>query len=389
MDLNKCKKIIFGRTMTMAFSGHQCPNLIWKDGFCRRHHPEEVFLRREESYEKKIRGSKRRIGMRQNISISSELISEQKEEIRVLLEKLKKAEVSAREGRKIRKKLRRLGFRLRDFVGKTGITREERKKGIIRTAVEKERRKKLKISDTEKAKFRSIRKSLKTPLMTKKEEERIKGIRELKYPSKPLQIKIIKHAIMLAQHKYDTPSKIADILVDSFVGLSRSEATKFAKVALRSYKQHPLIEHAGMIEENPSSRKRTFLINSFVKKIVERIIQGNLDTGISNVRTVGTHIRGWDNLGSVEKDWIVRKAKDSLNYFYPTSTLANPPHGKVIYDKILSIEAEKGSRSNFPHEQFRHDFKGSSEAKVIGLEDGSLLVKSTKGKRLWKELDYD
>lgn len=328
--------------------------------------------------------------MLENISISSELISEQKEEIRVLLEKLKKAEVSAREGRKIRKKLRRLGFRLRDFVGKTGITREERKKGIIRTAVEKERRKKLKISDTEKAKFRSIKKSLKTPFMTKKEEERIKGIRELKYPSRPLQIKIIKHAIMLAQHKYDTPSKIADILVDTFVGLPRSEATKFAKVALGSYKKHPLIEHAGMIKGNPKKMRESYF--NAQRIAIAMINWAKRKYGKdAEYMIFETHEATEGFLGEYQpiSPQFEKAVFEEVKRLFRSTKITNPPRGKVIYDKILSIEAEKGSRSNFPHEQFRHDFKGSSEAKVIGLEDGSLLVKSTKGKRLWKELDYD
>lgn len=53
-----------------------------------------------------------------------------------------------------------------------------------------------------------------------------------------------------------------------------------------------------------------------------------------------------------------------------------------IYDEITAIEAIKGDSSLWPGEHFRHDF--DSEAKVLGLKDGSILIISTKGKKLWK-----
>ena len=328
--------------------------------------------------------------MLENISISSGLISEQKEEIRVLLEKLKKAEVSAQEGRKIRKKLRRLGFRLRDFVGKTGITREERKKGIIRIAVEKKERIRKGLKERRRllveSRERKERKKLGIP-----QEEISKAIRAPSYPSRYSEAKVIKHAIMLAQHKYDTPSKIADILVDTFVGLSRPEATKFAKVALGSYKKHPLIEHAEMIKENPKKIRESYFnaqrIAVAMVSWAKRKYGKDAEYMIFETHEV---IEGFlREYYPVMSDSFEEKVLEEARRLLRFPKTINPPHGKVIYDKILSIEAEKGSRSNFPHEQFRHDFKGSSEAKVIGLEDGSLLVKSTKGKRLWKELDYD
>lgn len=62
----------------------------------------------------------------------------------------------------------------------------------------------------------------------------------------------------------------------------------------------------------------------------------------------------------------------------------NPP--TRIYDRIHAIEAQKGKDSNFPGEDFRHDFKGG--ATIEGMPDGSLRVKSKTGKRLWKEFNY-
>lgn len=61
---------------------------------------------------------------------------------------------------------------------------------------------------------------------------------------------------------------------------------------------------------------------------------------------------------------------------------------KVVYDKVLAIEARKGRKSNWPGENFRHDFKHGG--KIVGLPSGDLLIKRGKSKRkLWKKFDYD
>lgn len=66
----------------------------------------------------------------------------------------------------------------------------------------------------------------------------------------------------------------------------------------------------------------------------------------------------------------------------------NPPHSAVkIYDRIYAIEAQKGKDSNFPKENFRHDFR-ATDSEILGMPDGSLVVKSRSGKRLWKNFSY-
>lgn len=62
----------------------------------------------------------------------------------------------------------------------------------------------------------------------------------------------------------------------------------------------------------------------------------------------------------------------------------NPP--TVIYEDIEAIDAQKGKDSLWPKEKFRHEFKKG--ARVLGLANGDLLIKSKKGKKLWKEFDY-
>ena len=86
-----------------------------------------------------------------------------------------------------------------------------------------------------------------------------------------------------------------------------------------------------------------------------------------------------------ELKWVARQA--GVRIAPGEGLRKNPPGGEVIYDNILSIEAEKGSDSLWPRERFRHDFKKGSQ--VIGLPNGDILVKS-KGakKKLWREFEY-
>lgn len=61
------------------------------------------------------------------------------------------------------------------------------------------------------------------------------------------------------------------------------------------------------------------------------------------------------------------------------------PRPVEIYDRILRIEAQKGDNSLYPKEEFFHEFTGkNAKAKVLGLPDGSLLIKGRKP--LWKEI---
>lgn len=59
----------------------------------------------------------------------------------------------------------------------------------------------------------------------------------------------------------------------------------------------------------------------------------------------------------------------------------------LIYDKLLGIEARK-QHGKFKGENFRHDFKHDTDAVVMGNPDGSLTIRSKKGKRLWKKFNY-
>jgi len=100
---------------------------------------------------------------------------------------------------------------------------------------------------------------------------------------------------------------------------------------------------------------------------------------------------------AAQKGWLMRtymgtRSRSGVNI--PGKKLsaprsANPASQKMtkIYDNVLSIEAKKGSSSQWSGEEFRHNFKTSKgKASVYGLQDGSILIKGDK--RLWKEFDY-
>lgn len=84
-----------------------------------------------------------------------------------------------------------------------------------------------------------------------------------------------------------------------------------------------------------------------------------------------------------------RTAKKIQEALHTVLIGANPPKRftpPVIYDRILSITAKKGPKSNWPNEEFIHKF-GKSKSKIYGLPDGSLLIKGPK--RLWKRFEYN
>ena len=56
-----------------------------------------------------------------------------------------------------------------------------------------------------------------------------------------------------------------------------------------------------------------------------------------------------------------------------------------IYENIHAIEAKKGKHSLWPHENFRHDFKGT-RTKIYGLKNGNILIVGKK--KLWKNFQY-
>lgn len=66
-----------------------------------------------------------------------------------------------------------------------------------------------------------------------------------------------------------------------------------------------------------------------------------------------------------------------------------------IYNRLEAIYARKGKRSLWPNQRFVHDFKavgtrvlGVRKGGMYKLNPGDLIIRSSRGKRLWKYFDY-
>jgi hypothetical protein len=68
----------------------------------------------------------------------------------------------------------------------------------------------------------------------------------------------------------------------------------------------------------------------------------------------------------------------------------NPVHKPVvIYDKLLKMSAYRDGTFPKGHRgHFKHDFKHDTDARILGMPDGSLRIVSKRGKPLWKEINY-
>lgn len=49
MNEEKCSQTVYPNELWGSFHGHQCMRKIWKDGFCKTHHPDSVEKRSKES----------------------------------------------------------------------------------------------------------------------------------------------------------------------------------------------------------------------------------------------------------------------------------------------------------------------------------------------------
>ncbi len=62
----------------------------------------------------------------------------------------------------------------------------------------------------------------------------------------------------------------------------------------------------------------------------------------------------------------------------------NPPPGRLIYGRVLGVEAQK-TNGTYRGKRFRHSFERDSRVAAYAMPDGSVLLKSAAGKRLWQD----
>lgn len=107
---------------------------------------------------------------------------------------------------------------------------------------------------------------------------------------------------------------------------------------------------------------------------------------VFNTSTASTKFCNWLKNRNYEYG-VSHKGSTKQDVVSFRSIKKNPVQATEIYSDILAIEAKKGPNSLWPGEKFRHSFKKGG--KIIGLDDGSLLIKPKSNKhRLWKNFDY-
>jgi hypothetical protein len=294
----------------------------------------------------------RRSSLRRNILISEELVSSQDPEIAELLRRLKSGEVTLMQAKLIRRKLRKKGFRLRQHVG--GVPR--------------------------KVKVRKPRGPLLLPYYPRGATEAAgEHIAKLKRKGRRPITKSEEGLTFVPTKKRYRTSKLAGALAEQVIG--RFEETGGLRLPYPK-------KRVKLLPKNWVRPSGTSFTTPF-DDAADLLEQGHSPLYILD------HVRAKWKMTPVEfKIEVVRRIhKDPalsamwMDAIRDTSSEGmNPPKMKVIYDNVLAIEAQKGSESHFPKERFRHDFGGATKARVIGLPDGSLLIKSKK--RLWKEFDY-
>ena len=91
------------------------------------------------------------------------------------------------------------------------------------------------------------------------------------------------------------------------------------------------------------------------------------------------------------------RAVNMVSRLIPQSWYGDGPDEAIVpdnNDNVQQIKASKGKKSLWPEEAFQHDFEDGAEVLGIGktgqykLNKGDLVIRSRKGKRLWKNFDY-
>ena len=217
------------------------------------------------------------------------------------------------------------------------IRRQLRKLGIsLSKAVSREHLRK-KVAEGERRRY--IKKSIETPFMTKKERKRITKERIKRIPARSLFQRARRH------WKQEGGKKISKRRIRELRAIEKKAQME---LPLKE-KVDQVLDTAKVLIKIPGYRSKSTLVKRLME-IYPRLTE--------------------DRANRITDQVLLKK---------------NPPSGATeIYGKILAIEAQKGDKSTFPGERFRHNFKPGS--KIFGLPDGSILIKGKK--KLWRKFKY-
>jgi predicted nuclease with RNAse H fold len=295
--------------------------------------------------------------MRGNVLITPEVIRAQSGEAAQLLTKLNKLDRNSKQARKIRRQLRKLGVSLATYpiTAHAEELRERRRepkswKEKVMEQVERKRRYKGKGGVGYDERDLLMKKSLIT------------------FPSGAVSLrKLTKREKKLRRDKRLGLGKY---------GLERKDVEK---EKLRE-------ERAGIFKSKRRGRRRREKDGERIDQVLDTAQQLVL-AGYNSDEKIASRLL--ELYPKIDGERAIVAARAALFKKNPRGKFKRnlPDETIEVYDKVLAIEAKKGSKSNYPNEYFRHDFKGATEARILGLPDGSLLIKSKKGKRLWNNFE--
>ena len=168
--------------------------------------------------------------------------------------------------------------------------------------------------------------------------------------------------------------------------LATKAAIKWRKSLPKGFKMRKSTFDKIVRDVMATKRKRGLIKNRCNPKIKG----GNLSRAIKELRRVYPYSKFVVKTDMITKDGkFLAWRKGNIIDMSLLPEIRNKPNPQpiIIYDKLLGIEARK-SHGKFKGQNFKHDFKSKTDAMVLGNPDGSLTIKSKKGKRLWRNFNY-
>jgi len=185
-----------------------------------------------------------------------------------------------------------------------------------------------------------------------------------------------------------------------------------AKVRHHYKKFHPT-RMKKMTKKSLATKRRKGIINPRLEGLKSKLIREKRQleqlrkrkllnvAGESRLTELNLILSGWNRRKGLIKNRCNPKPKyhkvivNGKHRFVTTKQLLELRHlskmksnpGALIYDRTLRVEAQK-QHGKFKGKNFYHDFSRDTDAVITGNKDGSLTIRSKKGKPLWKRFKY-